>query len=265
MHVTHHAGCDLHHVFHGKGPAALFLHGFPLDHTMWSDQLPALADLRECIAPDLRGFGRSEASTNAVLTMDQIASDAAAVLDARGIETVDLIGFSMGGYAALAFAEHYPKRLRSLVLIDTRAGADDAAGQAKRKASAERLVEVGRLAWGTDTIAALLAPNAALGARARMRTMIEHTPYETIVAAQLGMAERPDRTRVLATISVPTTVIVGELDALTPPDQARAMVATLPNAKLVVVPGAGHMSPIEAPEAVIAALRGHFQSLPTLG
>ena len=242
----------------GSGPVALFVHGFPLDSSMWIEQVSALSDTHRCIAVDLRGFGRSSPATGAALTMERHAEDLAGVLDLVSEEQVDLIGLSMGGYVALAFAEMFPNRIRTLALVDTKASPDSEEGKAGRNAMIERLLAEGRDAIAGVMEGALLAPDASVAARARLRTMVENCPYETIVGALLGMRDRPDRTHVLEGVAVPTAVIVGELDAVTPPADAEQMASLLPDSTLTVVPGAGHMTPIENAGAVTDALRTHL-------
>jgi len=239
----------------GTGPVALFVHGFPLDGTMWDDQLARLAEARRCVAPDLRGFGRSDPPGDAVLTMERHADDLAHLCGALGADRVDLVGLSMGGYVALAFAERYPERLRSLALVDTRAAADTEEGRAARDLMATRVVTEGRGAVVDELMAALLGPDATLGVRARLRSMIEGTRYETLVGALAGMKLRPDRTGVLGGLDLPVAVVVGEHDRLTPPAAAEAMARATPRAEFTVVPGAGHMAPMERPDGVAGALR----------
>lgn len=245
----------LHIRQEGSGPVALFVHGFPLDSTMWIDQLRALSSIRRCIAVDLRGFGRSSAVNGSPLTMEQHADDLAGVLDLISAEKADIIGLSMGGYVALAFAERYPTRMRTLALVDTKAGADTPEGKAGRDAMAERLLTEGRAAIAELMQGGLLGPAASIEARARLRSMVESCPYETIVGALGGMRDRLDRTDVLSSVTVPTAVIVGEQDEVTPPAESEAMAALLPNASLTVIAGSGHMSPIEKAGAVTDALR----------
>ncbi len=249
----------LHIRQEGSGRVALFVHGFPLDSTMWIEQISALSDVRRCIAIDLRGFGLSSAVTGTPLTMEVLAEDLAGVLDLVSEEQADIVGLSMGGYVALAFAELYPKRLRSLALIDTKSAADPAEGKAGRDAMAETLIAEGRAALAELMQGGLLGPDASIAAKARLRSMIEGCPYETIVGALGGMRDRPDRTGVLRDINVPVAVIVGEQDTVTPPAESEAMAAELSDATLTVVPGSGHMSPIEQPAAVNEALRNLFK------
>ncbi|MFV1958045.1 MAG: alpha/beta fold hydrolase [Planctomycetota bacterium] len=240
----------------GRGPTALFVHGFPLDASMWREQIGLLEEQRRCIAPDLRGFGLSEPSIEPVLGMDAHAEDLVALMDRLEIDRADVVGLSMGGYVALALAEHHPERVRSLALVDTKAEADAPAARGARDAMAERIAAEGREGLATEMAAVLLAPGAPAWLRARVRTMIEGTRAETIVAALEGMRDRPDRRIVLRELTLPVAVIVGEHDTLTPPPAAEAM-ATRADASFTVVPDAGHLSPLENPTAVAAAL-GHL-------
>jgi pimeloyl-ACP methyl ester carboxylesterase len=193
--------------------------------------------------------------------MEHIADDLAGLIDEVGHTAADIVSLSMGGYAALALWERHPERVRSLVLMDTRSGADSEAGRAGRRETAEKVADegVGALVAGFQN--ALLAPNAGLAARVRLRAMMEASPAETVVAALEGMARRADRTDMLASITVPTLVVVGEDDGLAPPEVAEHMAQLIPNAELVVIPGAGHLPPIETPEAVNKALRTFWERL----
>jgi pimeloyl-ACP methyl ester carboxylesterase len=252
-------GTTLAYQSRGEGDIAVFVHGFPLDHRMWLGQLEALADVRRCVAPDLRGSGRSDPLGSLVLSMEQIADDVARFIEALGREEADIVALSMGGYAALALWERHPDSVRSLVLMDTRSGADSDAGRAGRRETAERVAAEGASALVEGLQNALLSSEASLGARTRLRAMIEATPAESVVAALEGMARRADRTDLLASIDVPTLVVVGEEDGLTPPDVAEHMAGLIPGSQLVVIPGAGHLPPIETPEAVNEALRAFWQ------
>ncbi len=238
----------------GQGPAAMFIHGFPLDHTLWLDQLAGLGHVRRCIAPDLRGHGGSEPTTDPALTMELFAVDVAAVLGELGEEQADVVGLSMGGYVALALWESRPDLVRSLALVDTRAGADSAEGKVRRDAMIERILGAGRGALAEEMAPALLTAGASELARARLRTMIEGSRYETLIADLLGIRDRPDRTHLLAGVTVPVVVVTGEEDRLIPPAQAEELAKAIPGARLVSLPGAGHLPPLEAPTALNQAL-----------
>ncbi len=237
--------------------ALLLIHGFPLDHRMWAAQMAGLAAQVHVIAADLRGFGRSSASPVGPLTMDQHADDLAALLDHLEIGRAVVAGLSMGGYIALAFWRRHRQRVQALVLADTRAEADSPQARANRDAAAAKVREAGVGALADDMLPRLLAPANLTNPRlvAAMRAMMTAQPAATIIAALAGLRDRPDSRPTLPTITVPTLVVVGEHDALTPPADAAALAASIPGARLVVIPAAGHMSPLENPRAVNVALR----------
>lgn len=238
----------------GEGLVALLVHGFPLDSEMWVDQLAGLAGRRHVVAPDLRGHGDSVWQGDDVHAMDLLADDLISLIEAEQWGQIDLVGFSMGGYVALSLIERRPDLVRTLALVDTKATADSPEGKAGRDAAAAGLLENDR-AWLSGQLAPkLMAADAPALSRARLRSMIERQGYETSVADLAGMRDRPDRSGVLQGISVPVSIIVGELDVVTPVADSEAMAAACPHAGLVVLPGIGHLAPMEAPEAVNQAL-----------
>ena len=240
----------------GEGPAVLFVHGYPLDHTMWSDQLDALEGYRR-IAPDLRGMGRSDAP-DLGYGMSIYAADLAALLDALGVDDVVLCGLSMGGYVIFEFLRRWRHRVRGLVLMDTRAEADGAEARRARDAAGATAREAGAAAIAESMLPKLLAPGSAERAPEmveRIRRMMTDTPVAGIVGALAAMRDRQDSTDLLPTLGgIPTLIVVGEEDAVTPPDAARRMAGAIPNARLLLVPGAGHLPPVERPSETSAAL-----------
>lgn len=233
----------------GEGALVLFIHGFPLDHRMWRDQLEALSSIHHCVAVDLPGFGQSVSLDE--FTMESVADELAEFI---GQAQADVVALSMGGYVALALWERHPEVVRSLALLDTKAEADSPAAKQGRSDMAARVTELGTASLVDPMTSALLAPDASDRARDRLRQMIEATSTEAVVDALSGMATRKDRSELLGTISVPTMVLVGEMDTLTPPEVAIGMAARIPNATASVVSGAGHLTPIEAPDQVSEAL-----------
>jgi pimeloyl-ACP methyl ester carboxylesterase len=206
---------------------------------------------------DARGFGAS-APSDGLLTMERIADDARALLDRLGVSTATVCGLSMGGYAALAFARRHPDRLKALVLADTRAGADTEEGRANRAALAERVRHEGSLA-AADAMVPRLLGRTSLSERPeladRVRQIILGNPPRGIVDALAGLASRADATPALREIAVPTLVLCGEEDALTPVSEAEALRDAVRGSRLVVVPRAGHLSNMENPAAFNEALR----------
>jgi 3-oxoadipate enol-lactonase len=239
----------------GSGTTILFVHGFPLSHAMWRGQLPTLKSLFRVIAPDLRGFGGSSLAEgpgdDPKTTMRQLADDCAALLDALQIrEPIVFCGLSMGGYVAWQFAKHYPERLKGLVLCDTKAAADSPEARETRLKMAEHVKK-----HGTGAVAEAMMPklfgqathNDKPGIVAEIRRTIEQTCPRGLAAAQRGMAEREDVRDFLPQIKVPTLVIVGREDAISPVDEMRAIADAIPGAKFHVVEQAGHMAPLEQP------------------
>lgn len=253
------ASNGIRYVGVGAGPAVLLIHGFPLDHTLWIDQIRALADEAQVIAPDLRGFGSSPRMGEDILDMETHASDCDLLLEALGIEQAHVVGLSMGGYVALALADLFGHRVASLVLMDTKAGADSDEGKAGRDAMAQRLVTEGRAHVAAALADGLLGPDPSIHARARLLTMAEGMAYESYIGALMGMKQRPDRTQVLRDFAGPVTVVSGEDDGLmTVADVAEPLTAMAADSRLVVIPGAGHLPPIEQPAATTAAIVAHL-------
>ena len=244
----------------GNGPAVLLLHAFPLNKDMWAPQVGALASKYRVIAPDGRGLGLSRPIPEA-LTMELFADDAAAILDHLGVNKVVVGGLSMGGYAALAFWKRHRARVGGLILSDTRAGADTAEGKAGRESFAVAALKNG-IDWVvTEMSPKLQRPEPLPAIDAEIRRLIHDNLTLGGAAAQRGMAQRADFTGLLPKIAVPTLVVVGEKDTLTPPAQAQAMASAIPNARLVQIPGAGHLTSLEDPTAFNAALIGFLTTL----
>jgi 3-oxoadipate enol-lactonase len=258
---------ELAYVDFGQGPPILLVHGFPLDHSMWNAQIEALAAGCRVIAPDLRGFGQTplgEVDPQRGLTMEQYADELAELLDALGIrEPIALAGFSMGGYIAWQFLRKYANRLRWFVQCDTRALADSDEARAGRLNMAENVA-----AWGSERVAEMMGPKLftphTLATRPELtnefRGIVSRTPPASIAAAQRAMAARPDVSADLSAIRIPTLVLVGELDAISPPAEMRAIANAIPDATFVVIPNAGHMTTIENPAAVNEAFLGFLRN-----
>jgi 3-oxoadipate enol-lactonase len=246
----------------GHDTALLLVHGFPLDGRMWDAQIGGLAPLVRVIAPDLRGSGRSGAPPGPY-SMEQHAADLAALLDSLDIRQVVVAGLSMGGYIAFALWRRQPERVRALVLADTRAEPDSPQARANRDAAAVRVREHGAAAYADEMLPRLLAPASLTTPRIRdrARDIMAAQPVEGIVGALGGMRDRADSRDLLPGIAVPALVIVGRDDAVTPPVDARSMAGAIPGARLVEVPRAGHLSPLENSRAVNAALRGFLREI----
>lgn len=245
----------------GSGPVLLLVHGFPLDRTMWSEQLRALSDIRRVVAVDLRGRGKSPAQTDE-WTIDLYADDVAKTVEDLGVDQIDLAGLSMGGYVVFSFWRRHQKRVRSLLLIDTKAEGDSSEAKEGREKTAALVSEKGTAELVEGLFPKIFAPTTGDEVKNKVRTMFETIPGSTSAADALAMRDRLDSKADLASISVPTIVIQGGEDALMPVDGARAMAEALPNAKFVVVPDAGHLAPMENAEVTNVAIRDFLESLP---
>jgi 3-oxoadipate enol-lactonase len=243
----------------GAGPVLLLVHGFPLDHTMWRHQIDEFSRGYRVISPDLRGFGQSSLGEGEV-TMRRYADDLAALLDRLAVrERVVFCGLSMGGYIAWQFWQKYSDRLAALVLCDTRAVADTPQARAGRGQLADKVRAVGSQAAADAMLPKLFAPESGrrhpAWLNAAREAILRNSP-EGIIAALHGMAKRPDATEVMAGIGVPTLVIVGEHDAISPPAEMRSIADRIRSSQFAIIKNAGHMSPLEEPAAFNAELSG---------
>jgi len=238
----------------GSGPAILFIHGYPLDRTIWQHQVEHLEGVRR-IAPDLRGMGRSDAP-DLGYSMATYAEDLVGLLEALGEESVVLCGLSMGGYIALEFLRRWPDRVRGLVLMDTKAEADTPEGRKGRDGQIAMVREEGAAALAAAMVPKLLAPQAPPLTVDRIRRMVTATPVAGIVGALTAMRDRGDSRVLLPELGrLPVLVVTGDQDALIPPSVAEGLADAIPGATLRIVAGAGHLPPVEQPEATTRILQ----------
>lgn len=237
----------------------LWIHGFPLNNTMWDLQVSDLADVARSITPDLRGHGLTEPTATTPYTMELLAGDCVRLLDHMGYEgPVVVAGLSMGGYVAMEICRRYPERVLGLILAATKATADPDAAKAARDESAQVAAAEGVEPIVAGLLPKLLAPQAyekEPDLVEFLQDMMLSTSPNGMVGALAAMRDRPDSTPDLPGWNVPSLVIHGEEDQLIPHAEAMAMAAALPDAELVIVPGAGHMVNLEQPEAFDDAVR----------
>ena len=234
------------------------MHGFPLNRKMWSSQEGRVGSMYRVIAPDLRGHGESAAPPG-VYTMDEMAGDVIELLDALQItEPIVLGGLSMGGYVALALIAHDPERVRGLMLIDTRAAADTPEAARNREDLARKVETSGSVGHVVEGMFPRLFSESTRVGHPELvtwlRAAMEKTPRAAWSARSGAWPPGPIARPSWRRITVPTLVMVGADDVITPPDEARKMAEALPRAKLVVIPHAGHVSPFENPDAANEAI-----------
>jgi pimeloyl-ACP methyl ester carboxylesterase len=233
----------------GEGAPVLFIHAFPFDRHLWGAQCDTLRARYRVIAPDLRGFGASPGP--APRSLDEHADDLARLLDALGVARAAVCGLSLGGYVAFALWRRHRDRIAALALADTRATADTPATRERRR----HLIELAR-AEGVLPVADAQVTSSLGATTRRTHPALVHRVRDMMVAASSvgaivgtldAMMARPDSTALLGDIDVPTTVIVGDEDAITPVKEMRAMASAIRGAELHVVEQAGHLSCIEQP------------------
>jgi 3-oxoadipate enol-lactonase len=240
----------------GNGEAVVLLHGYPFNRTMWSEQVEVLKDTHRVITPDLRGLGESPLTDTA--TMEEMANDIAALLDSLEIESAIIGGLSMGGYVTLAFTRLFPNRVKGLILADTRPQADTEEGKQNREKQAQKALSEGMNAIAEEMLPKLLSQTTIAEnpkVVSVVREMIVTSKPQGAANAQRGMAQRADHTSMLSSINVPTLIIVGSDDALTPPSDSQKMHEAIKNSTLTIIEGVGHCSNLEKPEVFNAALK----------
>ncbi len=254
-------GITMNYRDEGHAPPLLLLHAFPLSSKMWNPQM-GLRGKARLIIPDLRGFGHTDTPDESY-SLDDMASDALALLDHLKIEQFVLGGLSMGGYLSFALLRRIDRsRVRGLILADTKAGADTEEARKNRLAMAEQAEREGSAPIAEAMTGKLLGATS-LETRPHLveevKEIIRDNNGAGIAGAQRAMAARLDSTDLLPQLNMPALILVGEEDTLTPPSEAEKMAAALPNARLEVIPHAGHLSNMEEPEIfnahVLAFLR----------
>lgn len=257
-------GLEMAYEEAGRGVPVVLLHGFPFNRTLWRDQTETLSATHRVVAPDLRGFGETSVGEGDTATMEEMARDVAALMDELKIERAILGGLSMGGYVALAFCRLFSRRVRALVLADTRPQSDTEEGRANREVMARRALDEGMGAIAEAMMPKLLAPATHMKnpqAVARVREMILSTKPEAAAAALRGMAVRQDHTNWLQNVLQPTLIVVGSEDQLTPPADSETMRGEIRGSRLEVIEGAGHVSNVERPKEFNAALTKFLKDL----
>jgi pimeloyl-ACP methyl ester carboxylesterase len=242
----------------GTGDPVVLLHAFPLSSAMWLSQREGLADGRRVITPDLRGFGGSPLGHDEP-TLDASAADVARMLDFLELDRVVLGGLSMGGYVVMAFLRQYADRASAIVLADTKASADPDAARDNRHRIADLLDADAESTVLVDEVLPNLVGPTTVEKRplifGRVKALVQAAPAAAAAWAQRAMAARPDSFDTLRAFPGPALVVRGEEDALSSASDAEAMAEALPKGELAVVPGAGHLTAVETPDAFNSLMR----------
>jgi len=256
-------GVDIYYEIHGDGDPILFVHGFPLSGGLWAPLVEPLSATHKLIIPDLRGFGRSAVADTA--RMSDFADDLRGLLREIGENRpVVLVGLSMGGYIAFEFFRRHADVLRALVLADTRAEPDAPEARKGRLESADKVMSEGSAVVADPMREKLFAPHASAALKDEWHAIMASTDPRAVAATLRGMADRPDSRRTLHAIHVPTLVVVGEHDAITPPELAQTIHTEIAGSMLAIISGAGHMPPVEKPAAFANAVKRFLATLPAM-
>jgi pimeloyl-ACP methyl ester carboxylesterase len=236
----------------------LLIHGFPFDHFLWRHQVDALPD-RHCLTPDLRGAGANvDYSPDVEFSMAAYANDLVRELDEARVDRAVICGLSMGGYITFELLRRVPERVHAVVLCNTKPEADSPEGKRARVALAARAQQDGARAIAAELLPALVARAPYEGRPEVVREvsdMIARQPVAGIVGALHALRDRPDSTSLLGRIGVPALVIAGEDDQIAPVPVMRQMARGISGARFEIISEAGHVSPLEQPQAVNRLLR----------
>jgi len=235
----------------------LFIHGFPFDNTMWQAQVDEFSKDYKCVSYDIRGLGESPAG-DGQFTMESFVDDLETILDELKLNKPILCGLSMGGYISLRALERIQEKFSAAILCDTRSEADNNEGKIKRAAGIKRINKEGLAPFVKDFITNCFGDDFKQNRKEKLQMIIEKSSQFNPVGVKgclLAMLSRSDTTMNLGKINIPTLLICGEQDTLTPPPVMKDMFQKINEAEFVEIPKAGHMTPIENPQMVNKAIR----------
>jgi 3-oxoadipate enol-lactonase len=255
--ILHTDAVELHYEVRGDGPDVVLLHPYPSDHSYWTPLIPHLESRFRLVLPDLRGLGRSQVGEGPT-TMAMLAGDLMRLCDSLKIGRAAFVGCSVGGYALFEFWRRARERVKTLVLMDTRAGVDSDEARVGRLKSADEVLHRGP-EWAIDQMLPRLLSPLTIDARSdlveRARATMRSATAAGMAAMLRGMAERADSAPTLVGIDVPVLVLGGEDDAASPVGELQAIARGIRGAELRIIPRAGHYAALERPEDVGPLLR----------
>jgi len=232
-------------------PTIIFLHGFPFNHTMWDEQARLCEPRFQVMNHDLRGHGRGELGGGQYL-FEFFVDDLLHLMDTQNIDKAILCGLSMGGYIALRMTERHSDRIQGLILCDTRSEADSDQAKLNRAADFRLIQKEGLPAFADRFLKKALAPSTCIKNPALAATVKQMITLNSITGVQgvlIALATRTDTTAALATFQVPTLILVGAEDPITPPAAAAALQSQIAGSRMAIIPEAAHLSNLENPQA----------------
>ncbi|MBK7967040.1 MAG: alpha/beta hydrolase [Bacteroidetes bacterium] len=236
---------------HGKGETPIiFIHGFPFDKLMWQKQLDLFGKNHRVIAYDIRGFGKSTLGS-AQGSINLFADDLVNFMDGLKITKAIVCGLSMGGYILLNAIIRYPQRFDAIILSETQCIADSFEAKEKRKKAISQIVAGKINDFALGFIANIFSDETKKtkgDVVEKIKSTIISTRTEAVTATLIILSEREDLCSSISQIEVPTLIICGEKDVVTPVEQAEFLFETIPNSQLKIIENAGHMSNLEKPD-----------------
>ncbi|MCX7798604.1 MAG: alpha/beta hydrolase [Melioribacter sp.] len=239
----------------------VFIHGFPFDHTMWQNQINVLSDEYYCLAYDVRGLGESYVG-DGQYTMEFYVDDLFSIIKELKLQKPTLCGLSMGGYIALRAIEREQEAFSALILCDTKSEADDNVGKLKRSENIN-IINTEGIKKFVDVFVPNCFADETIEEQKDLFNSILTKCYKQnpigVKGAIIAIMSRTDTTAFLPQIKIPTLILCGSFDKLTPPQVMRTMSEKIPNSEFAIIPQAGHMSPIENPNAVNDLIKGFLK------
>lgn len=240
-----------------KNVPIIFVHGFPFDHFMWDSQVEEFGGDYYCIRYDLRGLGSSP-SGDGQFTMELFVDDLEKIIDELKLDKPILCGLSMGGYISLRAVERMENKLRALILCDTKSAADDNEGRLKRAFAIKQIHSGDFNSFIESFVLNCFGEKFVREENSEYRKIVDRSKKNDPIGVKgclLAMVGRTDTTDYLSKIKLPTLVIGGSGDKLTPPAVMKQMADQIPNSRFITIEGAGHMTPIENPKMVNKAIK----------
>jgi len=231
-----------------KNTPFVLIHGFPFDHSMWDEQLKEFSKQFYCVTYDMRGMGESSAG-DGQFTMESFVDDLEIIVDKLELEKPVLCGLSMGGYISLRAVERMETKFSTLILCNTKSESDNSEGKLKRAAGIKMINENGVEKFVRQFVPNCFSENFKMTHKEEYKNIInrsQHYSPSGVKGCLLAMAGRTDTTPFLQNISIPTLVICGEKDKLTPPAVMKPMADKIINSEFIIISGAGHITPVES-------------------
>ena len=241
----------------------IFIHGFPFDLSMWKQQVKTLSSDFYCITYDIRGLGSSLVG-DGQFTLEMFVDDLFGVIEELKLNKPVLCGLSMGGYIALRAIERDEIKFRALILCDTKSSADNDETRLKRAAGIKKINTEGVQKYVSEFIPNCFAEESIEKLGSEYRSILENSmKYHPagIKGCLIAMTGRTDTTSYLSKIKIPVLLLCGEKDKLTPPDVMKEMTDKITNSEFHIVPGAGHISPVENPEFLNEKIFGFLKRI----